>query len=181
MSRVLPRPTRTRACCAHLVWHDVEPRRCEASASRSLCSTAGCTVRSARLRRRVEQVGPRIHHAWCGDDSDQQRRKRRARRASEMGTLAVDGRPFADHRDRAYVGSIYLERTRRDVDRRQEPSLFSEPGVFLVRLDRTLYWVAIQSMPLRDPISAIYWPRWTSSLAKTIRHVAKHDGAPPTW
>ena len=33
----------------------------------------------------------------------------------------------------------------------EEPSLFSEPGVFLVRPDRTLYWVAIQSMPFARP------------------------------
>ena len=33
----------------------------------------------------------------------------------------------------------------------EEPSLFNEPGVFLVRPDRTLYWGAIQSMPFARP------------------------------
>ncbi|HEV2040869.1 MAG TPA: peroxiredoxin-like family protein [Casimicrobiaceae bacterium] len=33
----------------------------------------------------------------------------------------------------------------------EEPSLFSEPGVFLVRPDRTLYFAAIQSMPFARP------------------------------
>jgi len=33
----------------------------------------------------------------------------------------------------------------------EEPSLFSEPGVFLVRPDRTLYWETIQSMPFARP------------------------------
>ncbi len=32
-----------------------------------------------------------------------------------------------------------------------EPSLFSEPGVFLVRPDRTLYWASVQSMPFARP------------------------------
>ena len=33
----------------------------------------------------------------------------------------------------------------------EEPALFNEPGVFLVRPDRTLYWAAVQSMPFARP------------------------------
>jgi peroxiredoxin len=33
----------------------------------------------------------------------------------------------------------------------EEPALFSEPGVFLLRPDRTLYWSAVQSMPFARP------------------------------
>jgi peroxiredoxin len=33
----------------------------------------------------------------------------------------------------------------------EEPALFSEPGVFLVRPDQTLYWSAVQSMPFARP------------------------------
>lgn len=33
----------------------------------------------------------------------------------------------------------------------EEPSLFSEPGVFLIRPDRTLYWSSVQSMPFARP------------------------------
>ena len=33
----------------------------------------------------------------------------------------------------------------------EEPALFSEPGIFLVRPDRTLYWASIQSMPFARP------------------------------
>ena len=33
----------------------------------------------------------------------------------------------------------------------EEPALFSEPGVFLVRPDRTIYYLAIQSMPFARP------------------------------
>jgi peroxiredoxin len=33
----------------------------------------------------------------------------------------------------------------------EEPALFSEPGVFLVRPDRTLYWLSVQSMPFARP------------------------------
>ena len=33
----------------------------------------------------------------------------------------------------------------------EEPGLFIEPGVFLVRPDNTLYWAAVQSMPFARP------------------------------
>lgn len=33
----------------------------------------------------------------------------------------------------------------------EEPPLFFEPGLFLVRPDRTLYWVSVQSMPFARP------------------------------
>lgn len=33
----------------------------------------------------------------------------------------------------------------------EEPKLFSEPGVFLVRPDRTLYYASVQSMPFVRP------------------------------
>lgn len=33
----------------------------------------------------------------------------------------------------------------------EEPAQFSEPGVFLVRADGTLYWSAIQTIPFARP------------------------------
>ncbi len=33
----------------------------------------------------------------------------------------------------------------------EEPALFSEPGVFLVRADGTLYYGAVQTMPFARP------------------------------
>jgi peroxiredoxin len=33
----------------------------------------------------------------------------------------------------------------------EEPALFAEPGLFLVKPDRTLYWAAIQTMPFARP------------------------------
>ena len=36
----------------------------------------------------------------------------------------------------------------------EEPALFSEPGVFLIRPDRTIYYLSVQSMPfVRPPFS----------------------------
>ena len=33
----------------------------------------------------------------------------------------------------------------------EEPALFNEPGLFLVRPDRTLYWASVQSVPFARP------------------------------
>ncbi|MBP1845502.1 peroxiredoxin [Rhizobium petrolearium] len=33
----------------------------------------------------------------------------------------------------------------------EEPELFSEPGVFLIRPDQTVYWLSVQSMPFARP------------------------------
>lgn len=33
----------------------------------------------------------------------------------------------------------------------EEPPLFSEPGVFLLRPDKTVYWLSVQSMPFARP------------------------------
>jgi peroxiredoxin len=33
----------------------------------------------------------------------------------------------------------------------EEPALFTEPGLFLIRDDRTLYWAAVQTMPFARP------------------------------
>lgn len=49
----------------------------------------------------------------------------------------------------------------------EEPARFSEPGVFLVRPDRSLYWAAVQTMPFARP-------RFDEML-KTIDTVLKLD------
>ncbi|MDK1489733.1 peroxiredoxin-like family protein [Sinorhizobium sp. 7-81] len=33
----------------------------------------------------------------------------------------------------------------------EEPELFSEPGIFLVKPDQTVYWLSVQSMPFARP------------------------------
>ena len=33
----------------------------------------------------------------------------------------------------------------------EEPKLFSEPGVFLIRPDQSIYWLSVQSMPFARP------------------------------
>lgn len=49
----------------------------------------------------------------------------------------------------------------------EEPALFSEPGLFLVRPDRTLYWLSVQSMPFARPNFA--------DLVQALDFVIKND------
>jgi peroxiredoxin len=49
----------------------------------------------------------------------------------------------------------------------EEPPLFSEPGVFLIRPDRTVYYVSVQSMPfVRPPFS---------EMVQAVDYIIKND------
>lgn len=49
----------------------------------------------------------------------------------------------------------------------EEPPLFSEPGLFLVKPDQTLYWLSVQSMPFARPNF--------SDLVQALDFVIKND------
>ncbi|NEK38636.1 peroxiredoxin-like family protein [Rhizobium leguminosarum] len=49
----------------------------------------------------------------------------------------------------------------------EEPELFSEPGVFLIRPDQTVYWLSVQSMPFARPIF--------SEMVQSLDFVIKND------
>lgn len=49
----------------------------------------------------------------------------------------------------------------------EEPALFSEPGVFLIRPDQTVYWLSVQSMPFARPIFA--------EMVQALDFVIKND------
>lgn len=58
------------------------------------------------------------------------------------------GLPLADAR----AWGLYISSSRGTTSIGvEEPALFSEPGVFLVRPDRTLYYGAVQTMPFARP------------------------------
>ena len=58
------------------------------------------------------------------------------------------GLPLADARQWGLYISASRGKTSIGID---EPPLFSEPGVFLVRPDRSIYYVSVQSMPFVRP------------------------------
>lgn len=58
------------------------------------------------------------------------------------------GLPLSEARDWGLYISTSRGKTSIGIE---EPALFSEPGVFLVRADRTLYYASVQSMPFVRP------------------------------
>ena len=60
-----------------------------------------------------------------------------------------------------------------DVD---EPPLFSEPGVFLVRPDGTLYYGAVQTMPFARPLFSELLQAIDFAVSKDYPARGEHDG-----
>lgn len=49
------------------------------------------------------------------------------------------------------MGTVHVDLARKKSIGIEEPSLFSEPGVFLIRPDQSVYWLSVQSMPFARP------------------------------
>jgi len=80
---------------------------------------------------------------------DDEGRARRAATEWQLGNLTVGyGFDLAAARDWGLFISTSRGMTSAGIE---EPAQFSEPGVFLIRADGTLYWSAIQTMPFARP------------------------------
>ncbi|MBX9960047.1 MAG: AhpC/TSA family protein [Burkholderiaceae bacterium] len=81
--------------------------------------------------------------------SDTQERAQRA--ASEWGLEGLD-LGYGLTLDVARRWGLYVSTSRGLTSTGvEEPALFSEPGVFLLRPDLTLYWASVQTMPFARP------------------------------
>ena len=58
----------------------------------------------------------------------------------------------------------------------EEPPLFSEPGVFLVRPDGTLYYGAVQTMPFARPLFSELLQALDFAIAKDYPARGEYDG-----
>jgi len=85
---------------------------------------------------------------------DRERTERMAERvAPENGLRLAYGLPLAAAREWGLWLSTSRGTTSIGVE---EPAVFPEPGLFLVRPDRTLYFASIQTMPFaRQPIASL--------------------------
>ena len=78
----------------------------------------------------------------------------RARALQTMETWKLDNLPigFELELKTAYQWGLFVSSSRGATSIGiEEPPRFSEPGVFLIRPDRTLYWASVQSMPFARP------------------------------
>ena len=80
---------------------------------------------------------------------DEAERAQRAATEWQLGNLTI-GYGFDLATARAWGLFISTSRGKTSAGI-EEPAQFSEPGVFLVRPDGTLYWSAIQTMPFARP------------------------------
>ena len=81
--------------------------------------------------------------------SDAAERAERAKREWKLPTLRVG---YGLDLRVARAWGLYISTSRGMTSTGvEEPSLFSEPGLFLVRPDRTLYFASVQTMPFARP------------------------------
>jgi peroxiredoxin len=59
----------------------------------------------------------------------------------------------------------------------EEPALFSEPGVFLIRPDQTLYYASVQSMPFVRPVFKEMVPALDFAIANDYPARGEYTGA----
>lgn len=78
-----------------------------------------------------------------------------AERAAEMATKIAADRlriGYGLALEKAREWGLYISASRGTTSIGiEEPALFSEPGIFLIRPDRTVYYLSIQSMPFVRP------------------------------
>lgn len=78
-------------------------------------------------------------------------RERAAQAREQWGLANLDpgcGLPLSEARRWGLYVSTGRGKTSIGIE---EPAQFSEPGIFLVRPDRTLYWAQVQTMPFARP------------------------------
>ena len=81
--------------------------------------------------------------------SDTEERARRTVSDWQLGNLAVG---YGLDLPAARTWGLFISTSRGMTSAGiEEPAQFSEPGVFLVRADGTLYWSAVQTMPFARP------------------------------
>ena len=124
-----------------------------------------------RLEPEFRQRGVQVV-ALSSDDVD--RARQMADKIKARGVKFAYGLDMKAARRWGLYISTSRGRTSASVD---EPALFSEPGVFLVRPDGTLYYGAVQTMPFARPQFQDLLGAVDFALAKGYPARCEHDGA----
>jgi len=118
-----------------------------------LCFYRGlhCPICAAYLKE-LERLTPAFAERGVGTiaiSSDTEERARAMAEKIGAANLRIGfGLSLADARQWGLYVSASRGKTSIGIE---EPALFSEPGIFLVRPDRTLYYLSVQSMPFVRP------------------------------
>ncbi len=98
---------------------------------------------------------------------DDETRSKKAYHDWDLQSLPVG---YGLSRDNARHWGLYLSAGRGKTELADEPALFSEPGLFLIRPDQTLYFSSIQTMPFARPE--------ISGVLTALDYILKHKAEP---
>ena len=107
-----------------------------------------CTKYLLELERLEPEFRKRGVQVVAISSDDGERAKQMADKVKAAGVKFAYGLSLADARRWGLYISTSRGKTSTGVE---EPALFSEPGVFIVRPDGTLYYGAVQTMPFARP------------------------------
>ena len=107
-----------------------------------------CSLYMRELDRHIEEFAKRgVNVIAISSDTEE-----RARQAQEQWKLANATVGYGLDLDKAREWGLFISTSRGLTSVGiEEPAQFSEPGVFLIRPDGTLYFSAIQTMPFARP------------------------------
>lgn len=107
-----------------------------------------CAMYLRELEGKVEAFAERGVGVLALSSDDEDRARQMVQKIGASRLRMGYGLPLATAR----AWGLYLSTSRGKTSIGiEEPDLFSEPGVFLVRPDQTLYWSSVQSMPFARP------------------------------
>ncbi|MFZ5556610.1 MAG: peroxiredoxin-like family protein [Pseudomonadota bacterium] len=107
-----------------------------------------CRTYLAELEKLVDEFNGRGIQV-VAISSDGEERAREAKQGWKLARLKVG---YGLGLDKALEWGLYLSSSRGKTSVGVvEPDVFSEPGVFAVRPDGTLYWASVQTMPFARP------------------------------
>lgn len=107
-----------------------------------------CTKYLLELERLAPEFGQRGVSLLAVSSDGEERARQMADKVSAAKTRFAYGLSLAAARSWGLYVSTGRGKSSLGIE---EPALFSEPGVFLVRPDRTLYYGAVQTMPFARP------------------------------
>jgi alkyl hydroperoxide reductase subunit AhpC len=107
-----------------------------------------CASYLKELEAKVEEFAKRGVGVLALSSDEQERAQQLAAKIGASSLRIGYGLPLSVAREWGLYVSTSRGKTSLGIE---EPPRFSEPGVFLVRPDRTLYWMSVQSMPFARP------------------------------
>lgn len=123
-----------------------------------------CAIYLKDLEKHVPALAERGVEAIAISSDDRERAEQMASKIGASQLRMGFGLPLDVARQWGLYISASRGKTSIGID---EPALFSEPGVFLIRPDRTIYWLSVQSMPFARPNFA--------ELVQALDFVIKND------